>query len=51
MYKSMCEKVEEVEEALQDVREMLSRGQDKDEWKLEWTKIVQDVVKHDAGWK
>lgn len=47
----MCEKVVEVEDALQDVFEMLSKDQNNDEWKAEWTKIVQDVVKHDAGWK
>lgn len=47
----MCEKVEEVEYALQDVLEMLSKDQPDDKWKTEWTKIVQDVVKHDAGWK
>ncbi|KAK7689646.1 hypothetical protein QCA50_007439 [Cerrena zonata] len=50
LYHSMCEKVVEVKEALQDVLEMLSHNQSDDEWKAEWTKIVQDVVKHDAGW-
>ena len=48
----MCEKVIEVEEALEDVQELLSKASPSgDEWKVEWMKIVQDVVKQDAGWK
>ncbi len=51
----MCDKVVEVEEALEDVREMLITSQDnkeeKTDWKREFVKIVQDVVKQDAGWK
>ncbi|PSS06491.1 hypothetical protein PHLCEN_2v3720 [Hermanssonia centrifuga] len=55
LYLSMCDKVVEVEEALEDVREMLITSQDnkeeETEWKREFVKIVQDVVKQDAGWK
>lgn len=47
----MCAEVIQVEAALEDVREILSKGQSDDEWKLEWTRIVQDVVNRDAGWK
>ena len=55
----MCEKVVEVEHALEDVKELLS-GQhttahsspsDDIDWKDEWIRIVQDVVEKDAGWK
>lgn len=51
LYKAMCDKVVEVEAALYDVRDMLSAGGADDTWKQEWVNIVQDVVKHDAGWK
>ncbi len=48
----MCEKVTEVEQALEDVQELLCKASPAgDAWKVEWTKIVQDVVKQDAGWK
>lgn len=49
----MCDKVVEVEHALEDVREMLSSGSSDSgsTWMAEWATIVQDVVKHDAGWK
>ena len=51
----MCVKVTEVEDALEDVKELLSQGQsssgDADGWKREWVSIVQDVVEKDAGWK
>ncbi|KAL4251156.1 tRNA wybutosine-synthesizing protein 4 [Abortiporus biennis] len=51
MYTSMCEKVEEVEQALEDVKELLSSGNpNSDDWRDEWVTIVQDVVKQDAGW-
>ena len=52
----MCEKVIEVEGALEDVREMVKSRQnnlsdDDATWRREFTAIVQDVVKQDAGWK
>ncbi|CCM05320.1 uncharacterized protein FIBRA_07534 [Fibroporia radiculosa] len=49
LYESMCTKVVEVERALDDVRELLSRDKD-NAWELEWVRIVQDVVEKDAGW-
>ena len=62
LYAAMCDKVAEVEAALEDVRELLSRGRadpgagvanasDGQDWRREWTSIVQDVVEKDAGWK
>lgn len=48
----MCDKVEEVEQALDDVREMLkSSATDDEAWRREFTLVVQDLVKQDAGWK
>ncbi|THH14172.1 hypothetical protein EUX98_g9638 [Antrodiella citrinella] len=48
----MCDKVVEVERALDDVRDMLVSActDGTDTWRSEWVRIVQDVVKHDAGW-
>lgn len=48
----MCDEIIEVEKALYDVRDML-RGLHGDDatWKKEFTKVVQDVVQKDAGWK
>lgn len=52
LYRSMCEKVVEVEEALEDVKDLLCKSSSGlDDWKIEWVRIVQDVVKQDAGWK
>ncbi|KAI0077514.1 Clavaminate synthase-like protein [Panus rudis PR-1116 ss-1] len=51
LYASMCTKVVEVENALEDVRELLSsQAHESNEWKAEWVQIVQNVVKQDAGW-
>ncbi|KAI0083456.1 hypothetical protein BDY19DRAFT_978550 [Irpex rosettiformis] len=61
LYASMCDKVVEVERALDDVREMMmmmasssSKGPGSTDgpgsWQQEFTKVVQDVVKQDAGW-
>ncbi|KAI0780906.1 Clavaminate synthase-like protein [Trametes elegans] len=58
LYESMCAKVVEVENALEDVRELLAQssrggdsgGSDSEAWKTEWVAIVQDVVEKDAGW-
>ncbi|KAI0670361.1 Clavaminate synthase-like protein [Trametes maxima] len=51
LYDSMCDKVLEVERALEDVRELLAQGSAEPEgWHQEWTAIVQDVVEKDAGW-
>ena len=48
----MCDKVAEVEDALSDVQDMLrSSGQGEEMWRREYTAVVQDVVKQDAGWK
>lgn len=54
----MCEKVAEIEEAIDDVKEMLlqssgeSQGSNKTEsWRAEWIAIVQDLIEKDAGWK
>jgi hypothetical protein len=52
----MCDKVIEVEDALEDVRELVKLRQneashDDTAWRREFTTIVQDVVKQDAGWK
>ena len=77
LYSAMCDEVVRVEEALDDVREMLEHPHEgvnghgahdghgdcvhaatkagtsvkSDEWKKEFTRIVQDVVQQDAGWK
>ena len=48
----MCDKVVEMEEALEDVKDLLCKSSSGlDDWKIEWVRIVQDVVKQDAGWK
>ena len=48
----MCDKVVEVEDALSDVQDMLrSSAQDGETWRREFTAVVQDLVKQDAGWK
>lgn len=48
----MCDEIEEVEKALDDVRDMLKASQSHEEdWRKEFTKVVQDVVQQDAGWK
>lgn len=52
LYKSMCDEIVEVEKALYDVRDMLRELHGDDAtWKKEFTKVVQDVVQKDAGWK
>ena len=61
LYAAMCEEVERVEQALEDVRDMLvtahkTKVEEKDSdseagWKREFVKIVQDVTQADAGWK
>ncbi|EPQ28838.1 uncharacterized protein PFL1_03641 [Pseudozyma flocculosa PF-1] len=60
LYRSIVEEVEDVQHSLDDVREMLSKGHPgaaqaagpghDEEWRREWTKIVLDVAKQDAGW-
>lgn len=50
LYAAMCAKVDEVEIALEDVREMLMKSAS-ESWEREWIDIVQDVVEKDAGWK
>lgn len=48
----MCDEIEEVEKALDDVRDMLKASHSHEEdWRKEFTKVVQDVVQQDAGWK
>lgn len=48
----MCEKVEEVEHALEDVRDMLRASNSEGEaWKREFSAVVQGLVQQDAGWK
>lgn len=52
LYASMCEKVEEVEHALEDVRDMLRASNSEGEaWKREFSAVVQGLVQQDAGWK
>ena len=53
LYSSMCEKVVEVENALDDVRELFKSYYPNDEraHKIEFCLVVQDLVKEDAGWK
>ncbi|GJE99471.1 cupin-like domain-containing protein [Phanerochaete sordida] len=52
LYDSMCEKVVEVEDALEDVRDMLRSSHLDDEraWKTEFRAVVQGLVQQDAGW-
>ena len=53
----MIVKVAEVEEALDDVKELLAaqhtpaQHSDTHNWEREWIRIVQDVVEKDSGWK
>jgi len=43
--------VDDVEHALEDVRDVLrSQHPNTDAWQSEFTAIVQDVVRQDAGW-
>lgn len=49
MYRSMCEEVENVEEALSDVKEMMESQHPK-EWQQEWTDTVQQVLETNSGW-
>ena len=53
LYASMCEKVVEVEHALEDVRDMLRSSHPDDEcaWRTEFCAVVQGLVQQDAGWK
>ncbi|EMD32333.1 hypothetical protein CERSUDRAFT_118711 [Gelatoporia subvermispora B] len=54
LYASMCAKVTEVERALEDVRELLSKHDStlpsEGGWQREWVHVVQDLVEKDAGW-
>ncbi|EKM52981.1 uncharacterized protein PHACADRAFT_30100 [Phanerochaete carnosa HHB-10118-sp] len=52
LYSSMCDKVIEVEHALEDVRDMLRTSHSGDEraWKAEFCSVVQELVQQDAGW-
>ena len=49
----MCDKVVEVESALEDVSDMLRDSHPNNEkaWKSEFCSVVQDLVQQDAGWK
>ena len=49
----MCDKVVEVEHALEDVRDMLRTSHTNNEraWKTEFCAVVQELVQQDAGWK
>ena len=53
LYTSMCDKVIEVENALDDVRQLLqgSHANDERAWKAEFCVVVQQLVEQDAGWK
>ena len=53
LYSSMCDKVVEVENALDDVRQLLraSHADDEKTWKAEFRTVVQQLVEQDAGWK
>ena len=53
LYASMCDKVIEVENVLDDVRQLLqgSRTNDERAWKAEFCVVVQQLVEQDAGWK
>jgi hypothetical protein len=53
LYSSMCDKVVEVEDALDDVRELLKSSQSRSDklWEAEFCTIVQELVRQDAGWK
>ena len=52
MFKSMCEEVEDTEEAVSDVKELLVRrlGKKTMEMQREWVQVVQDIVRQNAGW-
>lgn len=53
LYSSMCDKVVEVENALDDVRQLLQDSHPTDErtWKGEFRAVVQQLAEQDAGWK
>ncbi|KIP02750.1 hypothetical protein PHLGIDRAFT_122177 [Phlebiopsis gigantea 11061_1 CR5-6] len=52
LYASMCDKVVEVENALDDIRQLLqaSHPDDNRSWKAEFCTVVQQLVEQDAGW-
>ncbi|UZJ55323.1 hypothetical protein CBS101457_004643 [Exobasidium rhododendri] len=54
MYRAICKEVEQVEEALVDVREMMKQqygdDSDKTDWRFEWTETVQKVLIANSGW-
>jgi hypothetical protein len=56
MYRSMCEEIVEVENALSDVRQLMEENwktgerDDIDGWQKEWVGVVQDVLIKNSGW-
>jgi hypothetical protein len=52
MYRAMCEEVEAVETALEDVCSMIKEGHKQGtlDWQVEWTATVQKVMATNAGW-
>ncbi|KAM0792057.1 hypothetical protein ACM66B_004763 [Microbotryomycetes sp. NB124-2] len=51
MYRAMLKQVEECREAIADVKTMLRDGRKEEDWKYEWVRCVQDLVRQDAGWE
>lgn len=52
LYSSMCEKVAEVEGALDDVREPLQALKSKESvWRRDFCEVVQGLAQQDASWK
>lgn len=67
MYQAMLEAVKRVEDSIQDVKELLQRQHPmvctnggssdapltrrQDGWHDEWTSVVQELLRRDAGWE
>lgn len=50
LYEAIKEELAHAEDALEDVKELLSSGQEGDEWKREFYTLVQNIAVQDAGW-
>lgn len=51
MYYSMVDAVNRVERSIDDVKGLLQKRLPADEWEAEWRRVVQELLKQDAGWE
>ncbi|PVG00504.1 Clavaminate synthase-like protein [Serendipita vermifera] len=49
MYQAMVQATKRVEHSIEDVKELLQK-QHPQGWEEEWTTVVQDLLRQDAGW-